>query len=396
MILLVVLSLSLQQGAIDTLTIAEALELARSHHPAVRVAGANVARARAGLRVAGTIPNPVGGYSYTEDTPRQHLSFEQSFDWLLTRGQDRAAAGEDIASALADSTQTAADLVADVQTAFYGAIAADAVAALTRDQLVLADSIVAIARERLARGDIPLLEQERLALEAVRSAQRHARAEEAAEVARGRLALAIGWRNGTPLPALSGTLADGLTPTPAGEPDSTVLTPRIRVALHDSAAFSFRARSAARAGIPLPTVQAGADWDDPTVSHTPLAVLGFTLPLPLWQHGGGAAAAAQAEAARSSAALAQVRAAESQRLAETSTRLHYAEQRALVARDSLLPLARRVRERAALAYQAGESGVTELLDALRAERDVSAEAVDDLLTWQEARAAWRQARGYSE
>jgi hypothetical protein len=33
---------------------------------------------------------------------------------------------------------------------------------------------------------------------------------------------------------------------------------------------------------------------------------------------------------------------------------------------------------------------------LRAERDVAAEAVDDLLTWQEAKAAWLQARGYSE
>ncbi|HSB54648.1 MAG TPA: TolC family protein, partial [Gemmatimonadales bacterium] len=225
----------------------------------------------------------------------------------------------------------------------------------------------------------------------------HARVQEAAEVARGRLAQLIGWKRDAPMPALGGSLADGLTPDRSPAPDSSVmLTPRIRSALHDSAALSFRAQSAARAGVPLPTLQVGADWDDPTATHSPLAVLGFSLPLPVWQHGGGATAVARAEANRSSALLAEVRAAEAQRLSETAIRLRHARSRALVARDSLLPLARRVRERAALAYQAGESGVTELLDALRAERDVSAEAVDDLLTWQEARAAWRQARGYGE
>jgi outer membrane protein TolC len=70
--------------------------------------------------------------------------------------------------------------------------------------------------------------------------------------------------------------------------------------------------------------------------------------------------------------------------------------RAHTARDSLLPVARRLRERATAAYRAGETGVIPLLEALRAEREVSAEAVDDLLAFQEAWAAWKQILGEVE
>jgi len=70
--------------------------------------------------------------------------------------------------------------------------------------------------------------------------------------------------------------------------------------------------------------------------------------------------------------------------------------RARVARDSLLPVATRLRERATIAYRAGETGVIPLLEALRAERDVTAEAVDDLLGFQEAWAQWKRTLGEAE
>lgn len=396
MIVLVALSLVMPQASGDSLTLERALQLAHAQRATIRLAAAELSRARAGVRVAGTIPNPIGGYSYTEDTPRQHVSLEQSLDWLLTRGADRAAGRAELGRSRADSTQAAADLSAEVRTAFYGALAAGELEQLTRAQAGLADSLVSIAKARFARGDIPLLEQEQLTLEAVRAAQRHARAEEAAAVARTHLTRALGLSHLDPF-VLSGSLAAGL-----GEGESTppppvsAPTPRLLAAQYDSAAAAHRVRRAHQAGAPLPTVLLGADWDDPTAAHTPLAVIGFSLPLPVWQHGSGASAVAQAEADRSSALLAETRGAEDQRLSETALRLRYTESRALVARDSLLPLARRVRNRATIAYQSGESAITQLLDALRAERDVAAEAVDDLLTWQEAKAAWNQVRGLSQ
>lgn len=396
MIVLVALALSLQHSLQDSVSLEQALALARSRRATVRVAAADVARARAGARVAGTIPNPVGGYSYTEDLPRQHVSLDQSFEWLLTRGPARAAGMADLHRVLADSAQAAAGLAAEVRARFFGTIAAADVERLTRDQQTLADSMVTIARARLARGDIPLLEQEQLMLEATRAAQRHTRAQEAAEVAQSRMVQSIGWPGGI-APILKGSLADGLEPDTLMPADSSpIVTPRLLAARYDSSAASLRVQSAGRAGVPLPTLQLGADWDDPSAGRTPLAVIGFSITLPAWQHGGGATAAARAEADRSTALLAETRGSEEQRLSETAIRLRYARARALVARDSLLPLARRVRSRAAVAYQAGESGITQLLDALRAERDVAAEAIDDLLSWQEARASWQEARGHSQ
>lgn len=380
----------LQQEPPAPLTLERALELAHAHRATLRMAGAEVARARAGVRVAGTVPNPIGGYSYTEDTPRQHVSLEQSFEWVLTRGSDRAAAQAEIGRSQADSTQAAADLSASVRDAFYGALAAEQLEGLTALQAELADSLVRIARARLERGDIPLLEQEQLSLEAIRAAQRHARASEAALVARSVLLRALG--AGDEPYQLTGSLAEGLG---QGFSDISGVTPRIQSAQYDSAAAARRWWSARRAAVPLPTLQLGADWDDPAVTSTPLAVIGFSIPLPLWQHGSGAAAVARAEAERSSALMTEIRQSEAQQLNETAVRFRFAESRALIARDSLLPLARRVRSRATAAYQAGQSDVTQLLEALRAERDVTAEAIDDLLSWQEAVAAWNRARGVS-
>src|SRR5262249_61064626 len=83
-----------------------------------RAASFATGAAREGVRVAGTIPNPVGGYSYTEDEPRQHVSLEQSFDWLLTRGADRGAAQSGVLRAQADSVQAAAAVAAETRRAF--------------------------------------------------------------------------------------------------------------------------------------------------------------------------------------------------------------------------------------------------------------------------------------
>ena len=117
-------SLLIQGQIPDSLTLAQALTQARSARGQVMTATARVAAARAGFRQAGTISNPTGNYEYTEDTPRQHLTFDQSFDWLLTRGPSRDAANASITGALADSAQLDADLAAEVRRAFYALVAA--------------------------------------------------------------------------------------------------------------------------------------------------------------------------------------------------------------------------------------------------------------------------------
>ena len=164
-------SLLIQAPIPDSLTLAQALSQARTARGQVMTATARVAAARAGFRQAGTIPNPNGNYEYTEDTPRQHLTFDQSFDWLLTRGPARDAANASITGALADSAQLEADLAAEVRRAFYSLVAARqlhtlVVAQAATDQLsgtvtvslgsVAADDAAARTLSLLLAGGIPI------------------------------------------------------------------------------------------------------------------------------------------------------------------------------------------------------------------------------------------------
>ncbi len=394
MIDLLLAALLLVQPQGDSLSIGAALAHARAHRGQVRLATARVASARAGARVAGTLPNPVASYGYTDDPPRQHISLDQSLDWLLTRGPERAAAAAGIRRAEADSLQAAADLAAEVRASYYGLIAARELAQLTSAQAAVADSLVVLASQRLKSGDIAEAERDQLILEAVRAGQRKSRTGEAARIAWARLARAIAWE-GAQAPALSGAIDDDLNlPIPAA--DGRGVSPAIRAAVADSLAAAERVRRASLARMPLPSVMAGADWDEPGGKGGALAVFGLSIPLPLWQRGNGALAVAQAEAAQSAAGAAEARLESARELSETEASLTEAARRARVARDSLLPVARRLRERATVAYRAGETGIIPLLEALRAERDVTAEAVDDLLGYQEARAAWKRVRGEVE
>lgn len=347
------------------------------------------------MRVAGTLPNPVASYGYTDDPPRQHISLDQSLDWLLTRGPDRAAAAASVRRAEADSLQAAADLAAEVRSSYYGLIAARTLAELTDAQAAVADSLVILATQRLKSGDIAEAERDQLVLEAVRAGQRMSRTREAARIAWARLARALGWEGAEP-PVLSGQLDDALDSPTGAAPGGGGSSPAIRAAVADSLAGAERVRRASLARMPLPSLMAGADWDDPGGKGGALAVFGLSIPLPLWQRGNGALAVAQAEAAQSAAVAGEARLESARELQETEASLTEAARRAGVARDSLLPVARRLRERATVAYRAGETGIIPLLEALRAERDVTAEAVDDLLGYQEARAAWKRVRGEAE
>ena len=65
-------------------------------------------------------------------------------------------------------------------------------------------------------------------------------------------------------------------------------------------------------------------------------------------------------------------------------------------RDALAPAAAALRARAVRAYQAGETGILPVLDALRTERDVLLTTLQDQLTYQEALADWYALAGRSE
>ncbi len=373
----------------DSLTLSAALSLARANRPMMRAAAATVAEARAQLRTAGAIPNPAVGYSHTEDTPREHLTVQQPFDWLLRRGSERAAAASGVTRARADSTRSAAELVAEVRRAFYGALAAREALRLIESEALVADSLAVLSGRRLAQGDIAAMEHDRIRLEAARVRQLVTKARAALAGQALALRRAIAWTDSGPLPDLSGTLGDGLERALVGFSRPAVAAlPVVAMARADSVAATWRARGVRRGRLPMPGIEFGADWADPALPGRTLWLFGLSVPLPLWNQNGGELAAARARGDQANALLAETRLEAERQVAGAQLRLRDAATRAIAARDSLVPAGRRLRAQAVLAYQLGETGVLPVLDALRAEREIESAALEDLLVFQEALASW--------
>ncbi len=383
------------QGQQDSLTLDFALALARAHRGQVAVAAAVVAAARADRRAMLTLPNPIATYTYTGDAPRQHATVDQPLDWLLRRGSDGAAGRAGVGMALADSTRLLAEVAREARSAFYAALGTSRRLALAEDEAALADSLAGIAARRRAAGEISELEQAQAALEAARARQLVSASREDHLLAVAELGRALGVPPET-LAAPGGAL-DGELSAPAPTAPLVDALPMVMAARADSTRARALYHAAQWSRMPFPSVQAGVEWNDPanpTAGSTIL--LGLSLPLPLWQSGGAPAAAARARADQAAAQLREVRADAARLLAQAATRVRETARRALVARDSILPLATRQRELALVAYTAGETGIVPVLDALRAEREVVRDLVNDLVAYQSARADWLALIGTSE
>ncbi len=285
--------------------------------------------------------------------------------------------------ALADSAQTMTLLERDVRVAFWRARAGQLSLDLVEQQAVQADSLARIAAARFRAGDISLFEQEQAELEAARARQSVSTARETALVARAELARAIGIEA---LPQPVGALDAGLDQLPDSALEISA-SPVVRAAVADSTAAAASARSAARARVPVPALTGGVEWGDPSQPGT-LALFGVSIPLPLWQKGGGTVAGARARAAGAAAATREARLDADRDARQARIRLEETATRARVARDSLMPAAARLRARALRAYQSGETGIVPVLDAFRGERDIVLGGLADELAFQEAVAQW--------
>ena len=372
----------------------EAIRRGMAARGRITEAAAAVAEARAGRRFASQIPNPVISYQHTGDTPRQHVSFDQPFSWLVTRGADRAAASAGLRRAEADSILLTTGVVAEIRSAFYGALGSRAAERLAVEQVAVADSLAALARRRFEAGDISRYEWEQAAQEARRGQLLLSFARESTRARDAAFARAIGASEPV-RPAASDPLDGGLDGgTGLALPLDSM--PMVAAAVADSAALAFAARSAARARLPVPSLQGGADWDDPAVPGRRFSVLGFAVPLPLWNSGGAEAALARARADRGAAVARETRLEAAQAVAEARVRLDETARRARFARDSLAPAAKSLRERALIAYRLGETSILSVLDALRSEREVVQQQVESLTAFQSALAAWNALFGRME
>jgi cobalt-zinc-cadmium efflux system outer membrane protein len=182
------------------------------------------------------------------------------------------------------------------------------------------------------------------------------------------------------------SLDSGLDAIPPDDITSGGL-PAVRAAVADSVARAAELTMARRLRVPMPALQVGAEWGDPSQPGA-LSVIGLAVPLPIWNQNGGAVMEARAQADRAAAQVEETRLDAWQQIASTRAHLEETVRRARLARDSLVPLAARLRDRALRGYAVGETDIRAALDALRSERQVRLEALQDQLAFQQALADW--------
>ncbi len=387
LIIAALLSLAVQQRP-DTLSLEQALTQAQAAAPRARIAAAAVAQAQGSLLTAGVISNPVLSFEHDNLAPTQKLVVSQKFDWLLRRGSDRARGSAAVDAARADSAQLMAELARDVRLAFYRAVAAREEFRVAEQQMAAMDSVALLAERRLTAGDISALERDQVLLEALRWRQTLSRSRETLRDAEIQFGSAIA-HSGAAAPvargALDADLNSGATLLNAESVGNADQLPIMRSALATVAGADAGLNAAGLARIPMPGLVAGREWGELDPDRRSV-ILGLSLPVPLWTQGGPAVAEARANLARTSALADAARLTVNARIASARAHLDESTSRARIARDSIVPMATRLRQSAVRLFDSGRTGVLSVFDAFRQEREAIQGALEDMRAFQEARA----------
>ena len=169
-----------------TLTLDEALRIAKERFPALLASRNEVAAARARVRSQGAFPNPAlelkreFGTADKEEGVELTQGVEIFGQWLLRR--ERAT--WELTGKESLLQRDLAELALQVKIAYFEALAAEAVSGVSRENLAVADGLLKAAKRRFELGDAPRSEWIKAEVEYTRALQ---------EVLRTRRELAEKW-----------------------------------------------------------------------------------------------------------------------------------------------------------------------------------------------------------
>ena len=294
------------------------------------------------------------------------LALSQSIEWpWRTSAHSRAAEGQ-IEAAVVGFRADSLRLIFEARRVFLEAWALEErMESLDRAAAVVRDAVRA-SQIRLADGDISDYDTRRLALEQVRLEQLLAVSELDRSTARRRLAALI-----TPDGPFDEAIAAEPTrevPPPVDVADPAAIlarNPELVAAESRAIAAGERARAAEMSWIPPLTLTAG--YKDQTDGFTG-AVLGVSLPIPLFDRRGGESQAAEARRSTADAEVTLRKRQVENELRRAIERYESAMARLQRLGTDLLSDAAALLETASLAYQEGEFTLLQLIDAAEAYR----------------------------
>jgi cobalt-zinc-cadmium efflux system outer membrane protein len=381
--LLIVLASHIATGTAHAEALTEQEALARAlQRPAVQaLEQGRLAASQSAVGEASRWPNPVvsvaqedvdgAGGAATEQT----VQISQSFDVSGRRGLGRQAARQQFESARAEQRSLRQHMVAEVRLAFAELLYRQRqVEALQQWQARIGQAADTV--DKLARaGEVSGYDRRRLQQERHTATSRRDQAAADLLLAQYRLAGQTGTENALTLSAIGELLPDEAPPANALQA-RIAQRPDLQVLHAEAQAVSLQRRAAAREWLPDITVGVGQKQVDTPAGASDGLALSFSMPLPLFDHGGARQArlAALADALQADYTL-RLREAEAL-LQGQWQQLDRLRQAALQFRQAALQNAGELSRIADTAYRAGEVGVLELLDAYRTELAAHQDALD--------------------
>jgi cobalt-zinc-cadmium efflux system outer membrane protein len=335
---------------------------------------ADTTAARGSARAARAFPNPALSATYTKDIPQYHALLDLPLDLPWLRGARIGAAESARDAARYGFAFERAAIRFDVETTYTNALAAARHADLSRRTALDADSLLRIAELRREVGDVSELD---VRLAAVNAGQlKNIAADDSLAALGTLLSLQLQMGLGGDEPTI--VLADSLAPPAGGEVvEGRALLPI--AAAEASLRSAERALAFSRRSRFAPNLQLGFDTGDPSspTPHQLLPIVGFSLPLPLFNWSGGEVMRAVAERDRALAQLDLTR--RETTAAVVRARRNLAAARARLARaGGLVESANRVAVMSLRAYSEGAVALASVLEAQRNAREILARYIDDL------------------
>jgi cobalt-zinc-cadmium efflux system outer membrane protein len=333
--------------------------------PAARAAAHEVAASEALVGQAGRLPNPElswlreGQQAGTRTTTVQinqpiELGGKRRARVAVAQGAAELARGDRLAQRQA--------IRADVIAAYHDVLIAGHRLALAQALTDLARRTVDVAGKRVAAGKISPIDETRARLAAVDAATALTQATAALAIARTTLGALIG-RSAHTL-----VLDDDSERLPGAAPIATLLarageSAAVRRASGQLAARQAEADVERAARVPDVTLSVGTQKDDQVGRRQ--AVVGLSVPLPLFNRNEDALRAALRRLDTAGDALAAARIETAAALTTAHTRYEMARQEARLLRDDVVPGARTAYEQTLTGFEYGKFSFLDVLDAQR-------------------------------
>ncbi len=359
------------------LTLPQALTLAEEYHPQLHAGVAQVETAQAGMVTARAYPNPAvgwlaGGQTYRIQGNVSGPVYSFGFAQPLELGPLRPTRMEFAERGRESSEYALAGIrlsvLAAVRRTFYQALRTRSEIGLFTDSLRLVEDLRNRIQVRVDVGEVGRLELIRAEAEVVvaRTAANSAQLRYVTALSQLRAAVAA------PLDSnleIAGDLASAVQFPVLDELRQEVLDQYPPLALARSEVRRAEARLAYETALRIPQPVVRAEVDRPP--DTPTYRIGVEFPLPLWNRREGPIAEA-ADQLRQAQALARSREVETLASIESAYgRYQTASQQLAAFEQGLLHEAEEAVRAAQTAYQLGERGILEVLDAQRVLRTVS-------------------------